>query len=233
MCPLPCLLAASAEVYCFDPAWDTRGIAAVCERHKMKLVGAMGTHYHFDHVGGAVPPQFAPMLFGPFGGSLPGGEEPRMSGLREMKTDYGARLYAQSVEVSRIAKQIGVLADHIEPLKQGSVLPLGASGQMEILHTPGHSAGSICIREQPSSGAAEAVILSGDCIFPGSCGRLDLPDSNKDEMFESLAKLRALDDKIRVYPGHGYSGDSTTIGQEKVQGLLRPFDKATFKSMMG
>ena len=60
------------------------------------------------------------------------------------------------------------------------MLPLGASGQMEILHTLGHSAGSICIRVQPLSGAAEATILSGDCIFPGSCGRLDLPDSNKD-----------------------------------------------------
>ena len=81
--------ASTRECYCFDPAWDPRGIAGICERHKMKLVGAMGTHYHFDHIGGAVPPQFAPMLFGPFGGSMPGGGEPRMAGLREMKTDYG------------------------------------------------------------------------------------------------------------------------------------------------
>ena len=144
-----------------------------------------------------------------------------------------AKLYAQSIEVERIAKQIGVPQAEIAPLEHGSVLPLGSSGQMEILHTPGHSAGSICVRVQPSVGATETFILAGDCIFPGSCGRLDLPDSNKDDMFESLAMLRKLDDKIKVYPGHGYSGDSTTIGQEKVRGLLRPFDKAQFKAMMG
>ena len=52
-------------------------------------------------------------------------------------------------------------------------------------------------------------------------------------MFDSLAKLRSLDDNIKVYPGHGYSGDSTTIGEEKVRGLLRPFDRAQFRAMMG
>ena len=122
-------------------------------------------------------------------------------------------------------------ASSCAPPRCSSTLPLGTSGKMEILHTPGHSAGSICVRVQPASGAAETFILSGDCIFPGSCGRLDLPDSNKDEMFESLAKLRTLDDNIKVYPGHGYSGNSTSIGAEKRQGLLRPFDKAMFKSM--
>ena len=89
-----------------------------------------------------------------------------------------AKLYAQSIEVERIAKQIGVPQAEIAPLEHGSVPPLGSSGQMEILHTPGHSAGSICVRVQPTASAEQAFILSGDCIFPGSCGRLDLPDSD-------------------------------------------------------
>jgi glyoxylase-like metal-dependent hydrolase (beta-lactamase superfamily II) len=52
-------------------------------------------------------------------------------------------------------------------------------------------------------------------------------------MFDSLQKLRALDDAIKVYPGHGYSGDSTTIGREKQNGLLRPFSRDQWRSMHG
>ena len=52
-------------------------------------------------------------------------------------------------------------------------------------------------------------------------------------MFDSLQKLRTFDDSIVVYPGHGYSGDSTTIGQEKQSGLLRPFTRDMWLRMHG
>ena len=55
----------------------------------------------------------------------------------------------------------------------------------------------------------------GDTIFPGSCGRLDLPDSDKAAMYDSLQTLRGLDDAIDVYPGHGYS-PSTTIDEKRL-----------------
>ena len=70
-------------------------------------------------------------------------------------------------------------------------------------------------------------------VFPGSCGRLDLPDSDVNKMFDSLQSLRTFADDVKVYPGHGYSGDSSTIGQEKANGLLRPFDRATWNRMHG
>lgn len=223
--------AATRECYCFDPAWDTRGLAGVAERHKMRLVGAMGTHFHFDHIGGTVPAQLASMVYGPFGKPKDG--DGTMVGLREMKTDFGCKLYAQSTEVAMIAKQINVSESELTPLEQGTVLPLGTAGKLVIMHTPGHSYGSICIHVQPAASSGEQLILSGDTIFPGSCGRLDFEQSSKDSMFETLQKLRTLDDNIKVYPGHGYSGDWTTIGKEKAQGLLRPFTKEMFKQMFG
>jgi len=67
--------------------------------------------------------------------------------------------------------------------------------------------------------------MVGDTIFPGSCGRLDLPDSNINHMFETMQKLRELDENLTVYPGHGYGGLQTTIAAEKRSGMLRPFTR--------
>ena len=75
-------------------------------------------------------------------------------------------------------------------------------------------------------------MVSGDTIFPGSCGRLDLPDANVDRMFDSLAKCsRLLTDDMIVYPGHNYSGATSTVKREKETGLLRPFTKAQWMAM--
>ena len=63
--------------------------------------------------------------------------------------------------------------------------------------------------------------------------QLDLPDSDVHAMFDSLQRLRTFDDSITVYPGHGYSGESTTIGAEKQNGLLRPFSKDQWLRMHG
>ena len=86
----------------------------------------------------------------------------------------------------------------------------------------------MCVR--PKEGEPRCL-LSGDTIFPGSCGRLDLPDSDVNAMFDSLATLRALSDGLQVFPGHAYGGASTTIGAEKRGGLLRPFSKQEFMRM--
>lgn len=100
-----------------------------------------------------------------------------------------------------------------------------------MLHTPGHSGGSVCVCVRPKGGGEPVCLMSGDTIFPGSCGRLDLPDSDVDAMFGSLEKLRALPDELQVYPGHAYGGPSTTIGREKKGGLLRPISKQEFMQM--
>jgi glyoxylase-like metal-dependent hydrolase (beta-lactamase superfamily II) len=84
-------------------------------------------------------------------------------------------------------------------------------GQIKIrfLHTPGHTPGSQCFFVQNS-------LVSGDTLFIDYCGRCDLPGGNVEEMFRSLSRLRQLDDKVILYPGHHYSEISTsTLGREK------------------
>ena len=173
----------------------------------------------------------AGMLYGPFG--VPKGAKPRLAGMHEMGEEHGCTMFAHSLETGRIGEQIGVEPSKLTPLTQGQRLPLGQAGELEVLHTPGHSGGSICIVVRPKQpGSRPHCVIVGDTLFPGSCGRLDLDDSDVSAMFESLKKLQALDDATKVYPGHGYSGDSTTIGKEKVQGLLVPFSKQEWMQMM-
>lgn len=95
--------------------------------------------------------------------------------------------------------------------------------RLRFIHTPGHSRGgmSIAVGYSGEPGAAAAVgddqqegvqlteanVLTGDTLFPGSCGRIDLPESDKAEMYRSLQNvLRNLPRDMVVWPGHGYSG---------------------------
>jgi hydroxyacylglutathione hydrolase len=78
----------------------------------------------------------------------------------------------------------------------------------DVLHTPGHTEGSVCLYEE-----RRALLLSGDVLFAGSYGRTDLPGGDDQAMVASLARLaRELPDAVRVLPGHGAE---TTIGRER------------------
>jgi hydroxyacylglutathione hydrolase len=79
--------------------------------------------------------------------------------------------------------------------------------QMEVIHTPGHSPGCICLYFPK-----EKIIFTGDTLFQGTMGRLDLPTGIKEKMWESLKKLSHFPPETVVFPGHG---PKTTIGDEK------------------
>jgi glyoxylase-like metal-dependent hydrolase (beta-lactamase superfamily II) len=92
-------------------------------------------------------------------------------------------------------------------LTEGDVLDVGEL-RFTILHTPGHTEGSVCLYE-----ADRRLLLGGDVVFNGSYGRTDLPGGDDEQMVASLARLaRELADDVRVLPGHG---PETTIGRER------------------
>jgi hydroxyacylglutathione hydrolase len=91
-------------------------------------------------------------------------------------------------------------------LAEGSRIRFGDI-DLEVLHTPGHTEGSVCLLAP-----GERLLLSGDTLFAGGWGRVDLPGGSTDEMVESLARLSRLDEDLRVLPGHG---SATTIERER------------------
>ena len=92
-------------------------------------------------------------------------------------------------------------------LGQGDRFDFGNSG-LEILHTPGHSPGSITFYSNK-----DEFLIAGDVLFSGSIGRTDLPKGDFDTLIDSInSKIMVLPDETKVYPGHG---DSTTVGRER------------------
>jgi hydroxyacylglutathione hydrolase len=89
---------------------------------------------------------------------------------------------------------------------------------LEVLYTPGHSEDSICLIVNKKS------IITGDTLFVGNCGRVDLPGSNPEKMYDSLSKVANLDDSLVVYPGHNYGSTPTsTILNEKTNNPMLNF----------
>lgn len=91
-------------------------------------------------------------------------------------------------------------------LNDGDKITIGDL-QFEVIHTPGHSPGGVCLYCPKHH-----LLLSGDTLFKGTMGRIDLPTGQPNLMWESLKKLAKLPAETQVYPGHG---PSTTIGAEK------------------
>jgi hydroxyacylglutathione hydrolase len=91
-------------------------------------------------------------------------------------------------------------------LAEGGEIRFGAI-RLEVLHTPGHTEGSVCLLARE-----DGLLLSGDTLFAGSFGRIDLPGGDPAAMTESLARLAGLEDGLAVLPGHGRA---TTIGAER------------------
>ena len=81
-----------------------------------------------------------------------------------------------------------------------------------VLHTPGHTPGSVCY-------LAGDAVFTGDTLFIGECGRVDLPGSSAEALYDSFAKLAALPDEAKVWPGHSYNGDTSTFGVQKEYNL--------------
>jgi len=128
-----------------------------------------------------------------------------------------AKVYVNKAEAEGTKRVAGLSDSDLVTVEAGDVFKIGEI-PVKFLHTPGHTPGSQCF-------LVEGNLISGDTLFVGSCGRVDLPGSDPEAMYYSLNHtLKNLDDATVVYPGHAYSSDSsTTIGNQKRHNMYMRF----------
>jgi hydroxyacylglutathione hydrolase len=176
------------EVAVVDPAWEIDRIVKLAEADDMRITHILVTHTHPDHVGGK--------LFGL-----------QIQGIAELLEKVDAKVVINKAEAGHLTPLAG---SNIVGADSGYTLKLGDIA-ITLIHTPGHTPGSQCFLVQDH-------LISGDTLFIGSCGRVDLPGSNPEQMYDSLVNtLMKLDDKIVVLPGHNYAAGrlSSSIGEER------------------
>ena len=139
----------------------------------------------------------------------------------------GNEALAKSIGVKIIQHEASELPHDIT-VKDGDVINFGNS-ELRVLHTSGHSKDSICL-------IGDGKIFSGDTLFVGNCGRIDLPGGSAKELYHSLFDvLYHLDETLILYPGHNYGTSATsTIGKEKTTNLvMQKRTEGEFLDMMG
>ena len=178
------------ECYVVDPAWDPRGLIQIAEEEGMKVVGGIATHCHADHVGGS-------MMGFP------------IQGVAELVELAKVKVWVHEEDAAELRRGTGLGPEDLCIVGGGDTLPIG-NQTIEFLHTPGHTPGGMCL-------LAAGAVITGDTLFVGACGRVDLPGADPRKMYESLTvTLRALPDDLVVYPGHDYGrAPRSTIGDEK------------------
>lgn len=180
------------EALLIDPGDEPDRILDLLIKDNLKLKYIVCTHAHFDHVG-AIP---------------------------ELKTETGAKIVIHYDELDiyrHTREQAAVLwGFELDPLPEPDMLVSEddelevGSLKFKILHTPGHSPGSICLH-------GEGIVITGDTLFAGSVGRTDLFGGNTERLRSSFRKLMALEDETKVFPGHG---PPSTIGKERTGNIF-------------
>lgn len=184
-----------------DPGFDRQGeaklVLGVLEEERLKVKFIVDTHGHPDHVCGngvVKSATDAPILIHKLDANMLGKSGERLVALFDFHLTSS-------------------VADGF--LKDSDVIRFGEAG-LRVLHTPGHSPGSISL-------VGENCVFTGDTLFAGSIGRVDLPGGSEKEIMLSLQKLTVLPDGFVIYPGHGAE---STIGKEKQSNpfLQRSYD---------
>ena len=160
----------------------------------------VATHGHLDHLWGAAwatEQWHTPVLM----------HEADIPMAKDMQSQYdlfGIRATPRPFPIEPLNSQLSTFNSQLSTFNsQLSTF----NSQLSILHTPGHTPGSVCLYWPD-----EKTLISGDTLFRMGYGRTDLPGGNMAELISSLGQLFTLPSEVKVYPGHG---DFTTIGAEK------------------
>jgi hydroxyacylglutathione hydrolase len=176
----------AGECVVVDPAWAVDDIVDMVEAEDMKLVGALATHYHPDHVGGTM-----------YGLTV--------EGLPRLMERAPCKVHAHKLEVAGIRKVTGLDESDFVRHDSGDKVKVGDI-EIDLLHTPGHTPGSLCFR-------LKSAIVAGDTLFLQGCGRVDLPGGDPEEMYHTLTqRLSTLPADTVLYPGHAYGGEHADMG---------------------
>lgn len=182
---------ASREAMVIDPGDQVEDVLALVSKHGLTVKQIVITHAHIDHVGGAMKLRRltgAPVL------------------LNQSDTALLKMLDVQATWIGMAAPE-PVEVD--QSLADGDNLRVGGLNA-SVLHTPGHTQGSVCLYFP-----AQSKLIAGDTLFAGSIGRTDLPGGSFEKILRSLhQRVLALPDDTLVVPGHG---PLTTIGDERAR----------------
>lgn len=159
-----------------DPGYEPDTIASYLRREGLTLEAILLTHGHFDHVGA----------------------------VKELAAQTDCRVYLHPAETAMPPMMTAGKLYYTHTYGEGDVLEL-AGLSIRVLHTPGHTPGSVCL-------LCQDVLFSGDTLFSGSCGRTDLPGGDWATIQESLKRLARIEADFTVCPGHG---EATTLAIEK------------------
>jgi glyoxylase-like metal-dependent hydrolase (beta-lactamase superfamily II) len=182
---------ATREAMVIDPGDNIPDILARLAKHRLTLKQIVVTHGHIDHVGGALKLKRAtgaPVLMNE--------KDIELLELMDEQANFLGLLAAPEVANPDVSAEDGMVVGI-------------ANHAAQVLYTPGHTPGSICLHFIP-----EKLLIAGDTLLEGSIGRTDLWGGNSRQILTSIHdRLLVLPDETRVIPGHGYE---TSIGAEKV-----------------
>lgn len=159
-----------------DPGYEPETVLSYLNTRNLHLEATLLTHGHFDHVGA----------------------------VKELMAQTDCRVYLCADDLSMPPMMTAGQLAYTHTYAEGDVLEL-AGLSIRVLHTPGHTPGSVCL-------LVDDALIAGDTLFAGSCGRTDLPGGDWATILKSLKRLAALEKDYTVYPGHG---ESTTLAAEK------------------